>query len=188
MFRKLPEFTSKYHAVKRWQVPVQETARVLAPATVMEDQRSETVRFAMQCLLSWMQKTYNRKEDAVLVSNFQRYTRGFWKGLFACYDSPWVPRTNNDHERFFRQTKTKHRRTTGRRSWNEHILRCGEFVVLVDDALNQQNLLSRLQQVSYESFNLERQNWTKRLDETTKRRRFRRDPLAYLKQIENKLC
>lgn len=188
MFRKLPEFTSKYQTVKRWQVPIQETAKLLAPATVMEDQRSETVRFGMQCLLSWMEKTYTKKADIVLVSNFQNYTRGFWKGLFTCYDSPWVPRTNNDHERFFRQTKTKHRRTTGRRSWNEHILRCGEFVVLVDDALNQQNLVSRLQQVSYESFNQERQNWTKRLDETTKRRRFRRDPLAYLKQIENKLC
>lgn len=173
--------------VKRWQIPIQETARILAPAKVAEDQRSETVRFAMQSLLSWMEKTYTRKEDQALVSNFQSYTRGFWKGLFTCYDSPWVPRTNNDHERFFRQTKTKHRRTTGRRSWNEHILRCGEFVVLVDDALKQDHLLTRLQQVPYEAFNEERRRWTRRLDETTKRRRFRRDPLAYLKQIEKKL-
>lgn len=132
LFHKLPEFTSKYHAVKWWQVLIQETARLLAPAAVTEDQRSETVRFSMQCLLSWMQKMYTRKEDVVLVSNFQSYTRGFWNGLNTCYDSPWVPHTNNDHERFFRQTKTKHRRTTGRRSWNEHILRCGKFVVLVD--------------------------------------------------------
>ncbi|MFD1907836.1 hypothetical protein ACFSQ7_33435 [Paenibacillus rhizoplanae] len=87
----------------------------------------------------------------------------------------------------FDKRKTKHRRTTGRRSWNEHILRCGEFVVFVDDALNQQNLVSRLQQVSYEAFNQERCRWTKRLDETTKRRRFRRDPLAYLKQIEKQI-
>lgn len=61
-------------------------------------------------------------------------------------------------------------------------------MVLVDDALNQKNLVSRLQQVPYEAFNQERRRWTKRLDETTKRRRFRRDPVAYLKQIENKLC
>lgn len=187
LFRKLPTFTSQYQAVKRWQIPIQEAARLLAPSTVSEDQRSETVRFAMQSLLSWMEKTYTRKADCVLVSNFQSYTKGFWKGLFTCYDSPWVPRTNNDHERFFRQTKTKHRRTTGRRSWSEHILRCGEFVVLVDDALKQEHLLTRLQQVSYEAFNKERRRWEKRLDETTKRRRFRRDPLAYLKQIENKL-
>lgn len=38
------------------------------------------------------------------------------------------------------------------------------------------------------AFNQERCRWAKRLDETTKRRRFRRDPVAYLKQIENKLC
>jgi hypothetical protein len=147
--------------VKHWQIPIQETARLLAPETVAVDQRSETVIFAMQGLRSWMKKTYTRKEDHVLVSNFESYTQGFWKGLFVCYDFPWIPRTNNDHERFFRQTKTKHRRTTGRRSWNEHILRCGEFVVLVDDALRQQHLLTRLQQVPYEAFNQERRRWSK---------------------------
>ncbi|MFD1908655.1 hypothetical protein ACFSQ7_38695 [Paenibacillus rhizoplanae] len=82
LFRKLPEFTSKYQAVKRWQIPIQETARLLSPAKISADQRSETVRFEMECLLSWMQKTYTQKEDSLLVSNFQSYTRGFWKGLF----------------------------------------------------------------------------------------------------------
>ncbi|MFD2877009.1 hypothetical protein ACFTAO_15115 [Paenibacillus rhizoplanae] len=56
LFRKLPEFTSKYQAVKRWQIPIQETARLLSPAKISADQRSETVRFEMECLLSWMQK------------------------------------------------------------------------------------------------------------------------------------
>lgn len=49
-----------------------------------------------------------------ILTNFVSYTKGFWKGMFTCYDYPHVPRTNNDHERFFRQTKTRHRRMTGR--------------------------------------------------------------------------
>ncbi|WP_222429939.1 hypothetical protein, partial [Paenibacillus cremeus] len=122
-----------------------------------------------------------------LVKNVQAYTRGFWKGLFTCYDAPHVPRTNNDHERFFRQTKTKHRRMTGRRSWNDYILRSGEFVVLVDDALKQSNIVERLQKVDYLTFNQERKRWTERLLDGTKRRRFRRNPHSYLKNIENKV-
>ncbi|MFD1906146.1 hypothetical protein ACFTAO_04420 [Paenibacillus rhizoplanae] len=82
LFRKLPEFTSKYQAVKRWQIPIQETARLLSPAKISADQRSETVRFEMECLLSWMQKTYTQKEDSLLVSNFQSYTRGFLERAF----------------------------------------------------------------------------------------------------------
>ncbi len=52
----------------------------------------------------------------------------------------------------------------------------------------QKNLLGRLQSVSYETFHTERQRWSLRLIETTKRRRFRRNPAKYLKETENKYC
>jgi hypothetical protein len=72
-------------------------------------------------------------------------------------------------------------------SWNEYIVRSGEFVVFVDDALRQPDVLYRLQSVSYEVFHAEPQRWTKRLDETTKRRRYRRNTAKYLKEIENNI-
>ncbi|WP_204787437.1 hypothetical protein [Paenibacillus oryzisoli] len=77
---------------------------------------------------------------------------------------------------------------TGLRSWNEYIVRSGEFVVFVDDALRQKDLLGRLQSVSYEIYYDERQRWSLRLKETTKRRRFRRNPTKYLKEAENRYC
>jgi hypothetical protein len=116
------------------------------------------------------------------------YTRGFWKGLFTCYDHPHVPRTNNEHERFFRQTKTRHRRMTGLRSWNEYILRSGEMVVFVDDALRQENVIGRLRTVDYNVFRTERLHWTSRLNEATKHRRFRNNPEKYLLQVEERIC
>ena len=142
----------------------------------------------MQSLMQWLEQTYTQETDIPMVMNFKSYTKGFWKGLFTCYDHPHVPRTNNDHERFFRQTKTRHRRMTGLRSWNDYIIRSGEFVVFVDDALRQPDLLNRLQSVSYEAFDKERQRWSKRLIETTKRRRFRKNPTKYLKEAEIKYC
>lgn len=141
----------------------------------------------MEHLLNWMQQTYTQEGDEVLVNNVKSYTKGFWKGLFTCYDAPHVPRTNNDHERFFRQTKTRHRRMTGRRSWND-ILRSGEFVVLVDDALKQENVIERLQLVDYTAFAQERNRWNERLLEGTKRQRFRRNPNKYLIDIETRAC
>jgi hypothetical protein len=140
----------------------------------------------MKCLLNWVEQTYTEEADEPMVKNFMSYTKVFWKGLFTCYDHPHVPRTNNDHERFFRKTKTRHRRMTGLRSWNEYIIRSGEFVVFVDDALRQKDLLKRLQSVSYNVFREERIRWSCRLEETTKRRRFRRDPQKYLQEAESK--
>ncbi|MEF3308829.1 transposase, partial [Paenibacillus sp. GYB004] len=110
----------------------------------------------MEWLLNWVEQTYTKESDQPMVKNFMSYTKGFWKGLFTCYDHPHLPRTNNDHERFFRKTKTRHRRMTGLRSWNEYIIRSGEFVVFVDDALRQKDLLERLQSVSYQTFREER--------------------------------
>lgn len=75
---------------------------------------------------------------------------------------------------------------TGRRSWNEYILRNGEYVVLVDDALKQKDLSDRLSLVSYEEYKKQRFRWSNRLNESILRRRFRRNPLAYLRELENK--
>jgi hypothetical protein len=121
-----------------------------------------------------------------MVKNVISYTRGFWKGLFTCYDVSFLPRTNNDHERFYRQTKTRHRRMTGRRSWNEYILRNGEYIVLVDDALKQKDLSVRLSQVPYERYKEQRAQWNARLSDSVLRRRFRGNPESYLKQLEEK--
>lgn len=97
-----------------------------------------------------------------------------------------LTRTNNDHERFFRQIKTRHRRMRGRRSWNGYILRNGEYVVLVDDALRQNDLFNRLSLVSYEEYKKQRHRWNNRLNESILRKRFRRNPQTYLQELENK--
>jgi hypothetical protein len=163
--------------------PIRRIAAALEPA---EQKTSDTVREKMTQILEWLQSTYDQHTDAPMVKNVVSYTKGFWKGLFACYDHKYLPRTNNDHERFFRQTKTRHRRMTGRRSWNEYILRNGEYVVLVDDALKQPDLPARLCLVSYAAYKQQRQQWRNRLTESVLRRRFRRNPLAYLKELEAK--
>jgi hypothetical protein len=60
--------------------------------------------------------------------------------------------------------------------------------VFVDDALRQENVISRLQAVEYTVFRNERLRWASRLNEGTKRRRFRSNPEQYLQKVENTFC
>jgi len=163
--------------------PIHRIVKALEPS---EHKTSHSVREEMTRILDWLRTTYARDVDSPMVKNIESYTKGFWKGLFSCYDHSYLPRTNNDHERFFRQTKTRHRRMTGRRSWNDYILRNGEYVVLVDDALKQTNLSERLSLVSYATYKQQRTRWNNRLNESVLRRRFRKDPFKYLQELENK--
>jgi hypothetical protein len=182
---KLTTFDTQYGDVCRWIEPVRRNVHALEPA---EHKTSESVRNEMSGILEWLQQTYTLEADLPMVRNVSSYTKGFWRGLFTCYNHSFLPRTNNDHERFYRQTKTRHRRMTGRRSWNEYILRNGEYIVLVDDALKQQDLSNRLGLVPYERYKVQRAQWNARLTESVLRRRFRRNPENYLKQLEEKFC
>lgn len=181
IFSKINSLHSHYEEVTRWMKPILIIAEILHPDA---DKTSETVQWEMTKLLDWVQCTYIEKHDAIMVNNLTSYSKGFWKGLFTCYDHYHIPRTNNDLERFFRATKTRHRRMTGLRNWNEYILRNGEMIVLVDDAIKQKNLMARLKNVSYESFKKQKSQWTNRLSDSIKRKRFRRDPEIYLENLE----
>lgn len=170
-----------YEAVARWKKPLEHIAALLEPDV---DKTSETVQWEMTMLLAWMKQTYTTADDAGIVDNMVRYTNGFWKGLFTCYDEYHIPRTNNGLEQFFRQTKASHRRITGLRNWNTYIQRNGELVVLISDALTQEHVKERLCSVDYETYKERKKQWDSRLSEHVERRRFNRDPLNYLEQLE----
>lgn len=148
------------------------------------DKTSETVHWKMTVLLKWMKQTYTDADDALMVDNVLQYTKGFWNGLFTCYDEYHLPRTNNDLEQFFRQTKANHRRITGLRNWNSYIQRNGEMIALISDALGQEHLKERLRSVDYSSYKERKAEWDSRLSENVERRRFNRNPDAYLAKVE----
>jgi len=182
IFSKLDEQAARYAAVVRWAQPLTHIAAALEPD---EDKTSETVEWEMTQLLEWLKQTYTQEEDAPMVVNVLNYSRGFWKGLFTCYDHYYIPRTNNDLEQFFRRAKACHRRITGLRNWNSYIVRNGEMVVLIDDALRQKHIIARLRTVSYEQYAARKAQWSRRLSEGVLRRRFNRQPLEFLQKLES---
>jgi hypothetical protein len=122
------------------------------------------------------------------VSHFLKVTRSYWGGLFRCYEVADLPRTNNDLEQFFGSYRYHERRCSGRK------VACPGTVVrgrvrLVSSAA------SRLRTIGVEDLipadvrvwrtlraELERRQATRTLG-----RRFRRDPDAYLHELEQRL-
>ncbi|MBP1993823.1 hypothetical protein [Paenibacillus eucommiae] len=89
-----------YESVARLMKPIDHIAALLAPDV---DKSNETVEWEMTALLTWVKQTYTEESDELMVDNLSRYSKGFWRGLFTCYDHYYIPRTNNDLEQFFRQ-------------------------------------------------------------------------------------
>ena len=84
-----------YEAVSRWSLSLSYIAAALEPEA---DKTSEIAEWELKQVLDWLQQTYTEDSDAAMVENVIRYSRGFWKGLFTCYDDFYIPRTNNDLE------------------------------------------------------------------------------------------
>ena len=97
--------------------------------------------------------THSRlRVDRAAFENILRYTAGYWGGLFHHYDCKDIPRTNNELEVYIRSLKTSYRKTTGRSSCQEYILRYGAYVCLLDSLASQEGMLFRLRQVDYGAF------------------------------------
>jgi hypothetical protein len=119
---------------------------------------------------------------------FRKVTRSYWAGLFRCYEVEALPRTNNDLEQFFGSYRYHERRASGRK------VACPGTVVRGSVRLAA-SAATRLRSVTVADLvpgdlkvwrdlrgSLERRQMVRTLG-----RRFRRDPVAYLRSFEESL-
>ncbi|MCM2532277.1 hypothetical protein NDK43_07600 [Neobacillus pocheonensis] len=165
-------YTNEYRQVFRLSTRIRRIANILEPS---KNKTSESVEKRLSRYLKEIEQTLTKGEDFLIVDNLKRYSKGFWKGLFTCYDHPILPRTNNDHKLFFRTIKRRHRRITGLRYWNRYIMRHGEYIVFAEDAINNPSILSRLASVSFDDYVTEIKKWETRTGEHIKRYQFKKN-------------
>jgi hypothetical protein len=160
-----------------------------APILGQEESSSRVVRRQLGGLLGAMAR--HRDQAGPLakgVDHFVKVSRSYWAGLFACYDTPDLPRTNNDLEQAFGRHRYHERRTSGRKGASPSLVLRGSVKLLA-------GLATRCQEVTAEQLSgADRAAWRekraeleKRRSRRTERRRFRRDPKGYLEGLENKL-
>jgi hypothetical protein len=122
------------------------------------------------------------------VGHFVKVSRSYWPGLFACYDTPELPRTNNDLEQAFGSHRYHERRATGRKGASPGLVLRGSARLVAGLATRAgAGTAADLAAADGQRWKQLRAEMEQRRQRRVERRRFRRDPDGYLKDLENRL-
>jgi hypothetical protein len=125
---------------------------------------------------------------APAVGHFLKVSRRYWPGLFHCYSVADLPRTNNALEQFFGAYRSHERRATGRKVASPAVVLRGAVRLVACVATRLRPFTSaELAPDPISAWQELRHALETRRHQRTQRRRFRRDPATYLRQLEVKL-
>ena len=154
-----------------------------------EDIDAATARRQLGGLLGAM--TRHREQVGELadtIDHFMKVSRSYWPGLFHCYDVADLPRTNNALEQFFGSHRYHERRATGRKVASPALVLRGSARIIAAAATRQKRYTAAdLQNADRASWNALRNRLDDRRQLRTQRRRFRKDPQAFLRDLEGQL-
>lgn len=179
---------TKHH----WPALRQAYAQVHRAASILKNQAKEPaarVRRRLAGLLGAI--TRHRPRSGKLkeaMQHFVKVTHSYWPGLFHCYRIEGLERTNNGLEHLFGSHRHHERRATGRRHGSPAMVLRGPVRLVAATS-------SRLQSFRGADLALARlQDWQAMRAELEQRRqarvlrcRFRKNPIAYLAQLEERL-
>jgi hypothetical protein len=122
---------------------------------------------------------------AAEFAHFLKVTRSYWPGLFHCYEVEGLPRTNNDLERFFGSYRYHERRCSGRKVACPGTVVRGSVRLVAAAATRLRPIeVADLVPNDQAAWRCLRQRLARRQAVRTQGRRFRRDPVAYLRSLE----
>jgi hypothetical protein len=125
---------------------------------------------------------------AEAFDHFRKVTRSYWPGLFRCYDSADLPRTNNDLEQFFGSYRYHERRASGRKVACPGTVVRGSVRLVAAAATRLRSIeVPDLVPSDLSAWRDLRDRLGRRQAVRTLGRRFRRDPVGYLKSLEDAL-
>jgi hypothetical protein len=120
--------------------------------------------------------------------HFRKVTKSYWPGLFRCYDVEGLPRTNNDLEQFFGSYRYHERRCSGRKVACPGTVVRGSVRVVAAAATRLRPIdAAALVPSDLKKWRDLRGSLERRQAVRTRGRRFRRDPVAYLRSLEDSL-
>lgn len=121
------------------------------------------------------------------VDHFVKVSRSYWGGLFACYDTLGLPRTNNDLEQAFGSHRYHERRASGRKGASPSLVLRGAAKLVAGLATRHRAVTAEdLAGADCVAWKRLRSELETRRERRVERWRFRRDPENYLKALENK--
>ena len=122
--------------------------------------------------------TFGRHLDTV--------SRSYWSGLFHCYDVPGLPRTNNELESRFRDTRRRLLRTTGQQGQTQRTLQRQGAWELLPQPPTEAKLHEALRQTPPEDLAQERQRFAAHRQRFRMQSRSLRQTQAQFDQLRQK--
>ena len=121
------------------------------------------------------------------INSFRTHLRclseRYWNGLFVCYDVMGVPRTNNDLESLFGDTRRRVRRQSGFKQLRRSLLRLGAWLLYRPQG-SRLELQKQLQTVSRNTYHKERIHFQQRQQCFRSRYRWQRNSDTVLANLE----
>ena len=125
---------------------------------------------------------------APAIAVFRKVSCSYWPGLFACYTTPDLPRTNNDLEHRFGAVRYHERRATGRRGASPMLVVRGQVRLVAALTSSGPPLAGEaLRPSDLTAWRTLRQTLEERHQARRAQGRFRRDPARYLGALEEAL-
>ncbi len=149
------------------------------------------LRRGLSRILTGMRRAARQAEDEAIrgrLQHFVKVTKSYWPGLFRCYESIDIPRTNNDLEHLFGSYRYHERRASGRGRPSAGLVVRGAARVVAGLATRERPEEGLALPEGYVG------GWRRARAELDGRRearrqqgRFRRDPFRYLHNLEELL-
>jgi hypothetical protein len=118
----LAPFAEPYQALHQGAAWLHDIAYILEPVAAYPRNAEEVARQ----LRDYLDTVQRQPQITPPLQAFGRHldlvSRSYWPGLFHCYDIPGLPRTNNELESHFRDTRRRLLRTTGQQGQTQRTL------------------------------------------------------------------
>ena len=165
---------------------VRQAAQLLANA---EERDGAALRAAYATfLLTMAEQQAAAGALAGALAHFRKVTASYWPGLFHCYDTPDLPRTNNALEQCFGSVRYHERRATGRKGAVPGVVVRGAVRVVAALATPARPFApEELQLTDTAAWRDLRAHLSYRQEARYAQSRFRKDPDAYLSALETRL-
>jgi hypothetical protein len=183
--RGLEETAALFPPVREAYKWVKRVARILKNPEQLPG--AKVRRRLVQLLVRMRQAAAKGDEPSVAAGlrHFLKVTKSYWPGLFGCYESPDLPRTNNDLEHAFGSHRYHERRASGRRRASPGLVVMGAARVISSLATRlrpEEGLVLRPGYVP--RWQELRAELEARRESRRKQHRFRHDPASYLRGLE----
>ena len=169
-------------AAYRW---VKQVARLLKNTA---GRPAAEVRRRLSQILSQIRRAAAQAPQGAVADplrHFVKVTKSYWPGLFACYQSADIPRTNNDLEHLFGSHRYHERRASGRKRGSPGLVVRGSVRVVSGLATRLRPDEGLKLAAGYVGpWRQQRAELDKRREARRQQRRFRRDPAVYLENLE----